>query len=390
MNPKLVENNYVYIPGFISEERSKVLAKNFEHFCEENNIGGDPQIPESNSSYNYIDFLELLCNSTPEVGEFIGENVLPTYTYSRVYRKGAELHAHKDRDACEISLTVHLDGDKEWPIFIKNPKGETIKLNLKSGDAIIYLGCEAEHWREMYDGEKYVQVFLHYVRSRGDKAYAYFDNSKGKVKKDTFNFKNNKDKKNEVFKIKSESRLVDFIQVYENIVPESLCDEIIDEFKNEEYLDLAGLGSEGIKDKNVRNVLNLLISDANIINKNENKRRSLDNRIHEHLQVAMLNYSTKHPNVIISRDSGFTFLKYDLGGFYKQHTDSFTQEPRSISCSISLNDDYEGGEFAFFDQEIKYKIKKGSVIMFPSGFMYPHEILPVTKGTRYSIITWFI
>ena len=28
-------------------------------------------------------------------------------------------------------------------------------------------------------------------------------------------------------------------------------------------------------------------------------------------------------------------------------------------------------------------------VMFPSTFMYPHEVMPVTKGTRYSIITWF-
>ena len=36
------------------------------------------------------------------------------------------------------------------------------------------------------------------------------------------------------------------------------------------------------------------------------------------------------------------------------------------------------------------KLKKADAIMFPSNFMYPHEIMPVTQGTRYSIITWFI
>ena len=47
------------------------------------------------------------------------------------------------------------------------------------------------------------------------------------------------------------------------------------------------------------------------------------------------------------------------------------------------------GEFAFFNRELKYKLNQGDVIMFPSTFMYPHEIMPITKGTRYSIITWF-
>jgi predicted 2-oxoglutarate/Fe(II)-dependent dioxygenase YbiX len=41
-------------------------------------------------------------------------------------------------------------------------------------------------------------------------------------------------------------------------------------------------------------------------------------------------------------------------------------------------------------KQLKYNLKKGSVLMFPSNFMYPHEILEVTKGTRYSIITWFL
>jgi len=61
-----------------------------------------------------------------------------------------------------------------------------------------------------------------------------------------------------------------------------------------------------------------------------------------------------------------------------------------VSCSFALNDDFGGGEFAFFDRELIYNLKKGSVIMFPSNFMYPHEIMPVIKGTRYSIITWFV
>jgi hypothetical protein len=52
-----------------------------------------------------------------------------------------------------------------------------------------------------------------------------------------------------------------------------------------------------------------------------------------------------------------------------------------------LNDDYEGGEFIMFDNyEIKFK--KGDVVIFPSNFLYPHKVEPVTKGTRYSYISW--
>jgi predicted 2-oxoglutarate/Fe(II)-dependent dioxygenase YbiX len=77
-------------------------------------------------------------------------------------------------------------------------------------------------------------------------------------------------------------------------------------------------------------------------------------------------------------------------GLDKSIRNHYHDQNRSVSCSFALNDDFEGGEFAFFDRELKYKLGKGDAIMFPSNFMYPHEVMPVTKGTRYSIITWFI
>ena len=51
-----------------------------------------------------------------------------------------------------------------------------------------------------------------------------------------------------------------------------------------------------------------------------------------------------------------------------------------------LNDDYEGGEFVLIDEKIN--LSKGDIIVFPSNFMYPHKVEPVTKGTRYSYISW--
>jgi predicted 2-oxoglutarate/Fe(II)-dependent dioxygenase YbiX len=105
---------------------------------------------------------------------------------------------------------------------------------------------------------------------------------------------------------------------------------------------------------------------------------------------AIEQYNKVFPAAMIEQDSGYELLRYQTGQFYKQHTDSFKAQPRAVSCSFALNDDYEGGEWGFWDKEKVIKAKKGSVIMFPSNFMYPHEIMPVTKGTRYSIITWFI
>ena len=52
-----------------------------------------------------------------------------------------------------------------------------------------------------------------------------------------------------------------------------------------------------------------------------------------------------------------------------------------------LNDDYEGGELIMFGDK-KIDTKKGDLWIFPSNFLYPHEITPVIKGVRYSYVSW--
>ena len=52
-----------------------------------------------------------------------------------------------------------------------------------------------------------------------------------------------------------------------------------------------------------------------------------------------------------------------------------------------LNDDYEGGELIMFEDK-KIDTKKGDLLIFPSNFLYPHYVTPVTKGVRYSYVAW--
>jgi predicted 2-oxoglutarate/Fe(II)-dependent dioxygenase YbiX len=93
-----------------------------------------------------------------------------------------------------------------------------------------------------------------------------------------------------------------------------------------------------------------------------------------------------------SKINQIDLLKYSIGGKYETHTDHYTKSIRHLSIIMNLNDDYEGGDLIFTDQkekEIKrLKLGKGSIVFFPSNFMYPHGIQPITKGTRYSIVAW--
>ena len=142
----------------------------------------DKQIPGCYTKYADWVMETLLQYMRPIMKAKTGMDLVPTYSYTRLYEKGNILRRHKDRPSCEISTTLHLGGDP-WPIFL-DPSGadfvvdefkQTIKpgapkgvrVDLKIGDMLIYSGCELEHWREPFQGNVCSQVFLHYNHANG-------------------------------------------------------------------------------------------------------------------------------------------------------------------------------------------------------------------------------
>ena len=116
------------------------------------------------------------------------------------------------------------------------------------------------------------------------------------------------------------------------------------------------------------------------------------NFIKQEIERLYVFYKSKFPKILSNKINQIDLLKYEVGGKYEVHTDQFTTSVRHLSIIMNLNDDYEGGDLVFTDQkdnEIKrLKLNKGSIVFFPSNFMYPHKIEPITKGTRYSIVAW--
>jgi predicted 2-oxoglutarate/Fe(II)-dependent dioxygenase YbiX len=184
------------------------------------------------------------------------------------------------------------------------------------------------------------------------------------------------------------NKIEDYILIIPNILSQTLCKNILNEYQNCE--DWQNAVVEMGENLNIRNCKVIGISFNSIITKNTETRQNLDKELCGSAFESIKEYNNKFSDCQIEQDSGYDLLKYDVGGFYKQHTDSFKKQPRAVSCSFALNDDYEGGEFAFFNQKIKHRVPMGSAIMFPSNFMYPHEVMPVTSGARYSIVTWFV
>jgi len=83
----------------------------------------------------------------------------------------------------------------------------------------------------------------------------------------------------------------------------------------------------------------------------------------------------------------FNFIKYGPG----QHFDVHSDHGYSYICTLSsvgyLNDDYEGGELFFDKLNLKIKPKAGDLYLFPSSYIYSHAAMPVTSGTKYSVVT---
>ena len=100
-------------------------------------------------------------------------------------------------------------------------------------------------------------------------------------------------------------------------------------------------------------------------------------------------------NIVAAQDCQVT--RYTKDGFYGWHIDGIGSHneldgdgnTRKLSMSIILNSDYEGGDFEMRGLKNKVpRLEEGSIIVFPS--FLEHRVTPVTKGIRYSLVTWFV
>jgi hypothetical protein len=140
---------------------------------------GDVQVPHTPSGYGDPAFDGLLEFLRPQVEERCGLALYPTYSYFRLYKRGDVLRRHRDRPACEISVTVNLGQTPAdpWPIHVEGAAGP-YAAHLAPGDALLYRGCDCFHWRDAYRGARLAQVFLHYVDRNGPHAVEKFDRRK--------------------------------------------------------------------------------------------------------------------------------------------------------------------------------------------------------------------
>ena len=161
---------YKKIKNFFNKDELKIL----QTYC-------DIKLRVSTSNFFTTDWKQgfygdlimeaILLNKKDFLSKECGLELLPTYSFWRLYTKFQKLPKHKDRPSCEISVTACIKNDKtKWPIFLD---GESVELD--PGDACIYLGCESLHWREEFTGDNNIQAFFHFVDKDGPYSKFYMD-----------------------------------------------------------------------------------------------------------------------------------------------------------------------------------------------------------------------
>lgn len=137
---------------------------------------GDRLAPSTPSAYGDPTFDGLLEFLRPRVEQNCGIKLLPTFSHFRLYKRGDALKRHRDRNACEISISLNLGQmpAEPWPLFVEGKDGP-FGASLSPGDALLYRGIDCFHWREPYQGSQLAQVFMHYVDTDGPHAREKFD-----------------------------------------------------------------------------------------------------------------------------------------------------------------------------------------------------------------------
>ena len=410
MNPAeyFEKNRYIYLSEVLSKDVCKNLTQHMHDLHKEGKLVQDEQCPLSWSVYGDPTFDGLLEKLAKPIGDKLGVELLPTYTYARLYQPGDRLKKHTDRPSCEISGTMTLGYDPDsslWPIFFgKDKEDPGTSYDIDVGDLVMYRGNELVHWRPEYKGKWQAQVFFHYVDANGPhKDWANDKRAVLGTDSDTRKEKPKVDSEPEEYPFKyhftpntmavlpQADHMPGYAAFFSKFKPELAftpeeCEKII-ATADDKYASKARVGSEATSktDLKIRDV------DQYHIGLNEDTRWIYNKLM---LAVAMSNHEHFKYNIsgIVHELQLLHYRSDDGNGHYDWHTDIGHGHSacRKISISVMLSPEnkYKGGDLEVSDHGVlRLGIREqGSINLFPSYM--PHRVTPVTEGERWALVIW--
>ena len=181
----------------------------------------------------------------------------------------------------------------------------------------------------------------------------------------------------------------DYIYI-ENHIPVELCEALIDECNKKEWKkhkwNNYGAGTFQSEETKELDVISCTQEQQNKITPHLIKAL-------EEYQIRCSTPGQKTSPPWLTKFSPIRFNKYEVGNMMREHYDHihsiFDGKMKGVpivSIVANLNEDYEGAEFYCRGKEIP--LKTGDILLFPSNFMYPHEVKEAKKGVRYSFVSW--
>jgi len=171
MNKKLKKHGYIIERNFFNRETADLLCLySLKSVQDGISVPGklNDQV-EHKLSWNIGDpghaaFDPMVSVMTDKMSRICEVELFQSYYYQRIYLKGADMNGHTDRPSCQYSCTVNLGQSEQYPIYIldKHTDRYTEAL-LEPGDGLVYMGCEQRHFRKIFRGDWYSQLFLHWV-----------------------------------------------------------------------------------------------------------------------------------------------------------------------------------------------------------------------------------
>ncbi len=180
------EKGWYFLPEIITKEEAiQIKYKNLSGAVKD--LGGlkthfDPERGNVLTCYAPPSCAFVMKRVQPVLEELLGEELIPSYWFSTTYHNKGWMNCHTDRPSCEVSVTMNICGDAAWPIKLKYLEGNKQAVVTPPGDGVAYLGTLVPHWRSpmrSHDNDRFMQLFLHFVRKNGPYAeYAYDKNQK--------------------------------------------------------------------------------------------------------------------------------------------------------------------------------------------------------------------
>lgn len=195
------EDGYVLLPSFVPEEVTRGFLLRLKADLARGGVKLDSLRQSSNLlarpaiemyGYHYPPMISFLWGMTPAIAALTGCDLLPTYSYFRLYRRGDTLKVHSDRPSCEHSLSLLLASSDRLPWdlevgaeHVAEPyalaaddfgDADHIALQMAPGDAVLYQGVHRHHGRTTPNPNRWsAHLFLHWVDRAGPYADKAFD-----------------------------------------------------------------------------------------------------------------------------------------------------------------------------------------------------------------------